>query len=91
MKRFLVGAGWCMVIWMGTVILGGIVIGAVAGFTIADPAAAAQAGEQAGAEFGSRWGNIILLAAIAISTVGTMGGWLPGTRPEEPPALGTPG
>ena len=83
MKRFMLGAGWCMLLWMGCMLLGGIVVGAVAGATVGDPSAAAQAGQDAGAAFAAKYGNLVLLASIALSVAGTVTGWLPGTKSEK--------
>ena len=80
MKRFLIGAGWCLVLWFGVMVIGGMVTGAVAGASAADASAGYQAGGEAGAAFGQKYGNLGLLAAMAISAIGTITGWLPGTR-----------
>jgi hypothetical protein len=87
MKRFLVGAGWCLVFWMGAVMLGGMIVGAVAAAGSPDAETATRAGEVAGANFGARFGNAILLVSLGISTIGTLRGWLPGTRPKPVDAL----
>ncbi len=89
MKRLLVGAGWCFMLWMGTVMLGSMVLGAIAGIGSPDAETAARAGAAAGANFGARFGNAILLASLAISIIGTLRGWLPGTRPEPADSLQT--
>jgi hypothetical protein len=80
MRRFLVGAGWCFLLWMGTTMLGGMLVGVVAVTATDDPNRAVQAASEAGNAFGLRYGNLVLLASIAVAIVGTLTGWLPGTR-----------
>jgi hypothetical protein len=80
MRRFLVACGWCFLLWMGATMVGGMLAGVIAVSAIDDPAAAAQAARDAGFSFGMRYGNLALLASLAISVVGTLTGWLPGTR-----------
>ncbi len=82
MKRFLAGAGWCLLMWIGALMLGGTVLGGVTGITAPDAETAFRASEVAGENFGARYGNLILLGAIVASTVGTVRGWLPGTQAE---------
>ena len=77
MKRFVMGAGWCFLIWMGSLIAVGMIIGAVAGAS-----GDAQLAQRTGQNFGAHYGGLFLLGSIAISAIGTMTGWLPGTRRE---------
>jgi hypothetical protein len=83
MRRFLVGAGWCFLLWLGATMVGGMIVGVIAVSASDDPARAAQAASEAGSAFGLRYGNLVLLASIAIAAVGTVTGWLPGTRGEK--------
>jgi cytochrome c biogenesis factor len=85
MRRFLIGAGWCFLLWMGTTMLGGMVVGVIAVSATDDPARATQAASEAGNAFGLRYGNLVLLTSMAVATVGTLTGWLPGTRGEKDP------
>jgi hypothetical protein len=80
MQRLLVGAGWCFLIWMGAMLVGGMLVGVVAVSAVDDPARASQVASEAGTAFGLRYGNLVLLTSIAVATVGTLTGWLPGTR-----------
>ncbi len=83
MKRFIMGAGWCMVLWIGSMILGGFVVGAIAGATSGDQTATVHAGQNAGAAYGAKYGNLALLGSIVVSTIGTVTGRLPGTKSEK--------
>ena len=60
--------------------VGGAVLGAVAGAGVADPQMAAELGRSAGANFGEQYGVALLLGAATVSVVGTITGWLPGTE-----------
>lgn len=60
--------------------VGGMLVGVIAVAAADDPAAGARAAGEAGFVFGARYGNLALLASLAISVVGTLTGWLPGTR-----------
>jgi hypothetical protein len=82
MKRFVLGVGWCFLIWLGSLMIAGAVLGAIAGASAGDPTTGAQAGQRVGAEFGRHYGGLFLLGSIAVSAIGTVTGWLPGTRPE---------
>jgi len=82
MKRFVIGVGWCFLIWLGSLVVAGAVLGALAGASAGDPITSAQAGQRVGAEFGAHYGPLFLLGSIAVSVIGTATGWLPGTRPE---------
>ena len=85
MKRFIMGAGWCMVLWMGSMILGGFVVGAIAGATAGDPTTTVQAGHNAGAAFGAKYGNLALLGSIVVSAIGTILGGYRGRRARRLP------
>jgi len=76
MKRFVLGAGWFFIIWMGSRILTGFTIGAVMGYS-----GNAQFVQGTVLYFIHRYGVLYLLG-IAISTIGTIAGWLPGTDRE---------
>jgi len=82
MKRFVIGVGWCFLIWLGSLMVAGGVLGAIAGASAGDPTTGAQAGQRVGAEFGRHYGSLLLLGSIAVSVIGTATGWLPGTRRE---------
>lgn len=83
MKRFLLGAGWSFVFWMGALIVGGAIVGAAAGSATTSAADGARAGEAAGEAFGEAYGGLLLLVSLAAGGVGTFMGWLPGTKPEN--------
>lgn len=72
MKRLLVGLGWFVLIWLGTSFLMGMVVGAGArGF---------DEGYQRGQEFGSKYGWVPFLIAVVGASIGTVTGFLPGTK-----------
>jgi hypothetical protein len=79
MRRILVGTVWFFALWLGFSALGGGIVGAVASIG-ADPSQAAQLGTEAGTRFGAQYGGILFLCSLAVATVGTLFGWLPGTR-----------
>jgi hypothetical protein len=83
MKRFLLGAGWFVVLWFGVNFIGGVVVGATAGTSAANAAESYQAGQAAGQAFAQSYGGLILLASIAVAAIGTFMGWLPGTKPSD--------
>ncbi len=85
MKRFLAGLGWFAVIWVGASSLGSSIAGAVAGASTNDPSLATELGARAGADFWLHHGSLILLAAITLSILGSVTGWLPGTRGTQRP------
>ena len=83
MKRFLLGAGWFAILWIGFMFLGGMVVGAMASTGTTDPAQAARLGSEAGAAFSAQYGGVVFLSALLIAAAGTLAGWLPGTAAEE--------
>lgn len=78
MKRFGFGVLWFLALTMGALIIGGMVVGAMAGS--GNPADAAAAGQAAGQEFGEKYAGMIFLGALIVAVVGSILGWLPGTK-----------
>ncbi len=90
MKRVILGFVWFLVIWFGTLIIGGAMAGALAGSQVGASSSVSEsyekgyaAGQQAGAEFASRFGRIIFIGALVIAVGGTIAGVLPGTKPKK--------
>lgn len=91
MRRVLFGLFWFGLIWMAILVAGGAIAGGMAGTRSGRPGENAQqltqrgydAGVLAGAEFGQRHGPDVLVAAAALAALGTIFGWLPGTRPRR--------
>lgn len=82
MRRFVVGAAWFLLFWLGSFILVGNVISMkVAREVPADQVISASA--EAGREFGARWGGLINLGALSAAVAGTALGTLPGTKKKE--------
>jgi hypothetical protein len=79
MKRLLMGVVWFLALWLGTRILGGAVVGALAGRDSGTFDTGYQAGNQASHLFNQRYGIWIFLAAFLVAAIGTLQGWLPGT------------
>jgi amino acid transporter len=77
-KAMILGIVWCVVLYFVGCFLVGAVAGAIAGAT--DPDNASAAGAQAGAAVVSSYRLIIFLGAIAVASVGTSCGVLPGTQ-----------
>lgn len=91
-RRVLVGAGWFLLLWLGSGMLIGGILGAMAGIETAPPhgtfydgvAAGRVAGEQAGIAFRRAWGGKLFLIALIVAVVGTWRGRLPGTGRPKP-------
>jgi hypothetical protein len=77
MKRFVLGAGWFLMIWISSHLVTGIIIGAVVGAS-----GNVQLAVETARYVGHRYVLLYLLGSIAISAVGTIAGWLPGTDRE---------
>ena len=92
MKRVAFGFVWFLVLWFGTLLLCGMIVGGIAGSKVKAGSASEGfergqvAGQQAGEEFGRKYGSVILLGALVISIGGTAAGILPGTRRKLSPA-----
>ena len=91
MKKIAFGFLWFLIIWFGTVIVSGAIVGGVAGYssthnngaergTGARSDKASEAGRRAGAEFNSKYENIILLGTALLAIGGTIAGVFPGTK-----------
>lgn len=80
MKRLLLGIGWFVLLWLGGMMVGGAVAGAIATSANPDPSRAVQTGTDAGARFAVQYGGLVQLGAIAVAAIGTLTGLLPGTK-----------
>ena len=78
MRKIGFGIIWFLALSMGILILGGMVVGGIAGAN--DPANATAVGEAAGQAFGQKYSGMIFLISFIISTAGSFLGWLPGTK-----------
>jgi hypothetical protein len=79
MKRVFAGLAWFILLWLGGSACSGAIVGGVAGSQVA-PHEAATAGLEAGQAFRARYGGVLLVAALAVATVGTASRKLPGTK-----------
>lgn len=86
MKRILVGMVWCVVLYFVACIMIGAVAGAIAGAN--DPENAAKARAEAGARVVGGNRPLILLGSTAVGVLGTVVGWLPGTKADEDDQFG---
>jgi hypothetical protein len=78
MKKFGFGVLWFLALSMGCLMVGGMVVSAMAG--INDPVNASASGEAAGTAFGREYAGIIYLVSLIIAVLGSIKGWLPGTK-----------
>ncbi|MDH3608907.1 MAG: hypothetical protein OEQ24_06680 [Gammaproteobacteria bacterium] len=78
MKKLGFGILWFLALSMGILLLGSMIVGAIAATN--DPANAAAAGEAAGEAFGKKYGGIIFLLSFVVAVIGSWFGWLPGTK-----------
>lgn len=69
---------WFVALSLGTFISAAFVVGAIAGAM--DPENAAAAGEAAGTALGENYFGHFLLVALIIAFIGSVTGWLPGTK-----------
>ncbi|HEX6592899.1 MAG TPA: hypothetical protein VF050_12960 [Moraxellaceae bacterium] len=83
MRKLGFGIVWFFALSMAALMAGGFVVGFQAG--LQDTGNAQAAGQAAGQAFGQKYGGIIFLSALVIATVGSIFGWLPGTRSSEAP------
>jgi hypothetical protein len=79
MKRIAFGFLWFIVFLATAMVIFGIVVAPdMSGYT--DAMQSYDAGYAAGYEQGRRYGKFIVFGSLALSVVGTVFGWLPGTR-----------
>jgi hypothetical protein len=93
MRRVLFGIVWFFIFLFGSLMLGGAVVGAMAGHQAATAStnppttisggynAGYQAGHAAGQEFGRKYGTLFLLGSLLLAIGGSGFGILPGTQP----------
>ena len=81
MKRVIFGFIWCVVIYLVACTVAGAIAGGLAGAN--NPANAAQAGAEAGARFVGENRMWFALGAVVVSVVGTITGFLPGTKTKK--------
>jgi hypothetical protein len=77
-RRIIFGVVWCVVLYFGACMITGGIAGGQAGAK--DPANAAAVGAVAGAKAVEALRVYFLMGALAIATVGTAAGILPGTQ-----------
>jgi len=77
-RKIGIGFVWFVIFYFGILMLCGMVVGGIAGAN--DPANSTEAGYQAGVVFGQKYGGLVLIFSVVISTIGSIYGWLPGTR-----------
>ena len=80
MKRIVFGVVWFVVFWLGTSMICGGIIGAQAGAGTTNYQDGYAAGQAAGQEFGRKYGLLIILGSLGLSVLGTVKGFLPGTK-----------
>lgn len=85
MKRFFIGLGWFVIIYIVGSFMIGVVLGAIAGSQASTPAAGAEAGRQSSIDFFHKYGLLFFLGSVIVSIVGTATGWLPFTKDDEKP------
>jgi len=93
-KRILIGLVWFLVIWLAARIVCGAAAGILANSQVAHHAASYDhgfnqgysVGQRAGAAFFQQYGLLVLLGSLVAAVVGTMTGFLPGTRRTTMPA-----
>lgn len=73
-RKICFGFVWFLILILGTLILGGMVVGAITGGN--DPANSFAAGQAAG----QAYGGMIFLASLIVAVIGSIFGWLPGTK-----------
>ena len=72
------GLIWFVVLYMGSCMLLGAIAGGFAG--VDNPQDAYAAGQIAGARIVAEWRGYLFLGALAVSVLGAIKGFLPGTR-----------
>ena len=83
MKRFFIGLGWFVVIYVVGAFMIGAVVGAIAGSSTSTPAEGAEAGRTASLNFFHKYGTLFFLSSVLAAIVGTVTGWLPFTKDEK--------
>lgn len=78
MRTILFGIIWFILIGLATLLISGFIVGFVA--ATGDPENAREVGRTAGRVFGEKYGFVILIASFFFSVVGSLFGWLPGTK-----------
>lgn len=81
MKKLGFGIVWFLALSMGAIIVGGAIVGGMAGAE--NPENAQAAGEAAGQAFGEAYSGMIFLSAFIIAVLGSIFGLLPGTKSEK--------
>lgn len=80
MRKAFFGVVWFFALWLGTLFMGGAVVGSLATRGSPDMDAAMEASNRAGEQFGINYGGVILLGSLAVAILGAWYGFLPGTR-----------
>jgi hypothetical protein len=80
-KRMLLGLLWTVVLYFVASYVAGAIVGSIAGGKDPDNRVAASA--RAIEEFSRRWGPVLLIGSVLLSTAGAIFSFLPGTRPKH--------
>lgn len=79
MRKVGFGFLWFLAFWLGTLMIGGAIVGSLAASGAADTKTAYDLSHKAGEQFGIRYSGMILIASLLASVVGSWLGVLPGT------------
>ncbi len=88
-KRIVFGVVWFVVFYFIASVVGGGIAGGVAASKLGkkgNASTGAAAGARAGEEFAKNYGMYILFLSATAAGIGTVAGFLPGTRPSVSPA-----
>lgn len=84
MKRLAFGFLWFIVFLVTAMIIFGFVVAPdTSGYS--EAVQSYDAGYATGYEQGQRYGKFVILGSLALSVIGTVLGWLPGTRRKRKP------
>jgi len=82
-RAVLFGFVWFLILWIGSMAVAGMIVGAIAGSKCKDAQEAVRAGREAGRALGKTYGPLFLLGAAGIAAIGSIAGFLPWTRPKR--------
>lgn len=85
MKKIFLGIVWFLVIWIGSLAIGGAIVGSLTASKADTVEQAQQLSYQAGQQFGIKYGGIIFISALVLTIAGTVTGVLPGTKTAKKP------
>ena len=83
-RKVLFGLLYAIVLYFLLNIIGGAIMGAIAGVEAGTSGGdASEAGKAAGIKFSAAYGLYILIVSIVFSTIGSVKGFLPGTKKKD--------